>query len=282
VRTHGNFADPNALYLEGPIDPEVAVLAARAEGGRILGSIVDFTCHPTHHGGGTALSAGYPGMLARTMKQRDGGITLFLNGAAGNVHTAGPTAGGADMPMEEVGRRLADDVCGVLADMDFRKALRLHSRSRMISLPYREPTEDEIHGATLGAQRFVDPDIYDRLIPDLVTHIQERGTQPAEVQVHFVDEYAFVSLPGECFVELGLRIKQGAYPRHAVVVGYANGMVGYVPHKEAFARGGYETTFLQSSRMAPEAGDRLVQCALDLLRERNTGDRPRRSPCGAL
>ena len=282
VRTHGSFAAPNALYLEGPIDPEVAVLAARAKDGRMLGSVVNFTCHPTHHGGGTALSAGYPGVIARTMKDRSDGITLFLNGAAGNMHTADPTAGGADLSMEEAGRRLADDVSGVVADMHFRKTLRLHSRSRTISLPYREPTEAEIRGVTFGAQRFVDPAIYDRIIPDLVARIQERGSQPAEVQVHFVDEYAFVSLPGECFVELGLRIKQGAHPRHAVVTGCANGMVGYVPHKEAFARGGYETTFLQSSRLAPEAGDRLVDCALGLLRERNIGECADRSRRGVL
>ena len=281
VRTHGTFADSNALYVEGPIDSEVAVLAARGKDGRILGSIVNFACHPTHHGGGTAFSAGYPGVLAKTMKERDAGVTLFLNGACGNIHTANPAAGGADMSMEEVGRRLADDVSDVLSRMDFRKALRLESRSRTISLPYREPTEAEIRGTTFGAQRFVDTGIYDRTMPDLVRRIRERGSQPAEVQVHFVDGYAFVSLPCECFVELGLRIKQGAYPRHALVVGYANGMVGYVPHREAFARGGYETTFTQSSRMAPEAGGLLVSGALELLQKEetcNVAGRPRDFP----
>jgi len=29
VQTHGNFRDPQVLCLEGPIDPEVAILAAR-------------------------------------------------------------------------------------------------------------------------------------------------------------------------------------------------------------------------------------------------------------
>jgi hypothetical protein len=49
------------------------------------------------------------------------------------------------------------------------------------------------------------------------------------------------------------------------VVGHANGMVGYVPHKEAFPRGGYETTFGVGSRLAPEAGDILADCAIDLV-----------------
>ena len=50
------------------------------------------------------------------------------------------------------------------------------------------------------------------------------------------------------------------------MVGYANGMVGYVPHKEAFARGGYETTFGYRSKLAPEAGDLLADAAITLVR----------------
>lgn len=49
------------------------------------------------------------------------------------------------------------------------------------------------------------------------------------------------------------------------MVGYANGMVGYVPTREAFARGGYETTFASGSRLAPEAGDLLEKCAVELI-----------------
>jgi len=69
------------------------------------------------------------------------------------------------------------------------------------------------------------------------------------------------------FVQHGLRIKLESGPRRTVVVGHANGMVGYVPTKEAFERGGYETTFAMSSRLAPEAGDMLADAAIGLIRE---------------
>ena len=52
-----------------------------------------------------------------------------------------------------------------------------------------------------------------------------------------------------------------------MVAGHANGMVGYVPTREAFGRGGYETTFLSTSRLAPEAGDILAGAAIDLIRK---------------
>ncbi|MFN3485667.1 MAG: hypothetical protein ACK44W_09310, partial [Planctomycetota bacterium] len=70
VRCHGSFRDPDALAFEGPVDPEVAVLAARSRDGTLLGAIVNFACHPCHHGGDDAFSAGYPGQLALALKEK--------------------------------------------------------------------------------------------------------------------------------------------------------------------------------------------------------------------
>jgi neutral ceramidase len=272
VRTHGTFDHQDALCLEGPIDPEVAVIAARNRQGELPGALVNFACHPTHHGPDGAFSAGFPGVLAAEMKARGCPVTLFLNGAAGNMHTADPYRGGRDMPMEEAGRCLAVDTARAIEEMAFRNELRLASRSRTLQLPYREITEAEVQGTARGAQRFVDPAAYDRSIPALVERIRQRGSQPAEAQVHFLDEWAVAALPGECFVEIGLRIKERAWPRRALVIAYANGMVGYVPHREAFARGGYETTFTDSSRLAPQAGEMLADGAVALIREKVTED----------
>ncbi len=267
VSTHGSFADPAALCLEGPIDPEVAVLALRSTGGEPLGLLVNFACHPTHHGGTTELSGGYPGVLAAEMAARGWPVTVFLNGACGNLHDADPTRSGQDKTKEQVGRALADDVEKALAGLAFGAHARLAARSRTIQLPYRRATPDEIAGTIRGAQRFIDPAAYERGTPSLLERIRTRGTQPAEVQVLDIDDWALVGIPAEYFVQHGLRIKEQSYPRHALVVGHANGMVGYVPHPEAFARGGYETTFAGSSRLAPEAGDLLADCAVGLLKE---------------
>ena len=57
------------------------------------------------------------------------------------------------------------------------------------------------------------------------------------------------------------------HPERAIVVGCANGMLGYVPTRKAFTRGGYETTFLSSSKMAQETGDLLVDAAVELIRK---------------
>jgi hypothetical protein len=268
VRTHGTFDDPQALCQAGPIDPEVAVIAARSHRGDLLGILVNFACHPTHHGDGTALSAGWPGALAMTMKEKGCPATLFLNGAFGNMHTADPCSSGQNMPLAEAGARIAADVSRVLKGMSFREQVQLSARQATVNLPYRAITEDEIKGTVRGAQRFVDSAAYDRGMPALLRRIAERGEQPAEVQVLAIDEIALAGIPAEYFVEHGLRIKQEAHPRHALVVGAANGMVGYVPTRQAFVHGGYETTFAGSSRLAPEAGDILADTAIALIRQR--------------
>jgi hypothetical protein len=266
VKTHGTFADPNSLYIEGPIDPEVGVLAARGSDGQLLGLLVNFSCHPTHHGGDTVLSGGYPGVLAREMKSRGCPVTLFFNGAAGNLHTSDPAAGGADMGMEAAGMVLAEDASAALAKMSFSDDIRVTSVSRLISLPYRSATDAEIRGTAKGAQRFIDPAIYDRGMAGLVEMIRKQGVQPAEVQAISVGPYTYAGVPAEYFVQHGLRIKEESHPRHALVISCTNGMVGYVPHKDAFRRGGYETTFSSGSKLAPEAGDMLADAAVALIR----------------
>lgn len=264
TKTHGNFNDPDALCLEGPIDPEVFVLAARGKDGKMLGAIVNFACHPAHHGPDDFFSAGWPGVLARELKASGCPVPLFLNGAAGNISTSNPSLGGKDRDMEEVGRSVAASAQRALQGIKYTSDARLSSRARTIELPFRRYTDEEVKGTLRGAQRFVDPSAYDREMPKLLEKIQRKKIQRAEVQLLALNEFDFIALPAEPFVELGLATKERAHPRKAVVVGYANGMTGYLPHKQAFDRGGYETTFCGWSNLAPEAGDLFVECALEL------------------
>jgi neutral ceramidase len=266
VKTHGRFSDPNALCLEGPVDPELCVIALRSKGGELLGTLVNFTCHPAHHGGDTAFSAGWPGCLAREMKSRGCPITMLINGAQGNISTTEPMRDGVDHPMEEIGRTLANDISALLPKLQWRSNVKLDAKQTIVSLPFRRVTEAEIKGTIRGAQRFIDSSLYDKNMPEVLRLIKERGEEKAEVQALFLDEYAFVGIPAELFVELGLALKERAHPKHALVFGLANGMVGYVPHKAAFERGGYETTFCGWSKLAPEAGDMLVEAGLRIIR----------------
>jgi len=266
VKTHGTFADPQALCLEGPVDPEVAVLGAQDKTGRWLGMLVFFTCHPTHLGDGPVFSAGFPGECARLLKAMGIPVPLLINGAAGNVHTSNPVTGRSSS-LEEAGRRLAADVVEAVGKMDWSERWSVDGETAVLSLRYRDPTPDECSGTLPGAQRFMDSAIYERAMPGLVARIRERKVQPAEIQVLRLGKVAIVGIPAEYFVELGLRIKREGYPAWVEIAGFTNGMVGYVPTAEAFLRRGYETTLGPPSRLAPEAGDQIAEAAIHVIRQ---------------
>lgn len=269
VKTHGRFTDPaEALCFEGPVDPEVAVVAARRPGGALLGILVCYANHPTHHGGDDAFSAGYPGALAARMAERGCPVTLYLTGAQGSIHFGDPRVEG-EPDEAAVGGALADDAVRALAAVRWRPGAVLDAASETVVLPFRTPTPEEIAGKVPGAQRFIDPAIYERGMPALLDEVRRFPGREAEAQCLFLDELAFVSLPGEFFGALGLSLKERAFPRRAIPVGLANGDVGYVPHREAFARGGYETTFgLDTSVLAPGAGELFVETAAALIARR--------------
>jgi hypothetical protein len=68
------------------------------------------------------------------------------------------------------------------------------------------------------------------------------GTVPngASVEVQLIrigEEIALFAVPGELFVEVGLKLKRKMGIRRAFVIAYANGLVGYLPSKRAEAWG---------------------------------------------
>jgi neutral ceramidase len=77
-------------------------------------------------------------------------------------------------------------------------------------------------------------------------------------------------VPGELFVELGMAIKRGAPAVQTLIGTYTNDDLGYIPSRPEYERGGYEISeaykyYGYPAALAPEAGEWIVQAALDLL-----------------
>ncbi|MCK5845426.1 MAG: hypothetical protein KAG97_12005, partial [Victivallales bacterium] len=245
-------------------DPEVAVVTLKDKKGDTLGALVNFACHPTHHGGMNEISAGFPGVLASKMKDVSCPVTLYLNGFYGNIATTDHRLD-VTVSMEDAGERLFEAVTRSVADVAYFDSAEIAAVKENVSLPFREVTDEEYHGKVRGAQRFRSDELYEKDIDVVIEKKKKYGMQLAEVQVLRLGEFYFAGMPAEAFVEFQLRIKTETFPKRAVVVGGANGMVGYVPTKDAFARGGYETTLGPPSRMAPETGDILTDKAIELI-----------------
>ncbi|MFZ2657327.1 MAG: neutral/alkaline non-lysosomal ceramidase N-terminal domain-containing protein [Victivallales bacterium] len=258
-------SNPDALYVEGPVDPEVAVVIAKNKSGKMIGALVNFSCHPTHHGSTDEISAGFPGVLAAKMREWGCPVTLFLNGAYGNVITV-DFQHGISLSKEQAGERLFADVEKAFGQMTFLSDFSVATNSSTIKLPFRNITDDEYHGRVRGAQRYSSDELYEKDIDLIKAKTAKLGSQPAEIQVIRLGDWHFAGIPAEYFVEHQLRIKTETFPKRSFVVGGANGMIGYVPTKEAFTRGGYETTLGPPSRMAPETGDILADTAIKLIK----------------
>jgi len=258
-------SNPDALYVEGPVDPEVAVVIVKNKSGKMIGALVNFSCHPTHHGSTDEISAGFPGVLAAKMREWGCPVTLFLNGAYGNVITV-DFQHGISLSKEQAGERLFADVEKAFGQMTFLSDFSVATNSSTIKLPFRNITDDEYHGRVRGAQRYSSDELYEKDIDLIKAKTAKLGSQPAEIQVIRLGDWHFAGIPAEYFVEHQLRIKTETFPKRSFVVGGANGMIGYIPTKEAFTRGGYETTLGPPSRMAPETGDILADTAIKLIK----------------
>jgi neutral ceramidase len=100
-----------------------------------------------------------------------------------------------------------------------------------------------------------------------VLDVYGRDGKPQQVEVQVIalgQDLAWISLPGEIFVELGLAIKEASPFKHTIIAELANGSIGYIPTQRAFTEGNYEPV---SARCAAGSGELLVDATIKLLRE---------------
>ena len=96
--------------------------------------------------------------------------------------------------------------------------------------------------------------------------VDARNGEPIDAEVQVISlgkDIAWVSMQGEIFVQLGLAIKEGSPFVTTTISELANGSVGYVSTRQAYAQGNYEVV---SARCSEGCGEMLVDSALQQLR----------------
>ena len=266
---------PNIVRPAGPIDPDVGVwyLAGLSRSALPLATYVNFAMHPTVIGG-VKFSPDYPGYLAERLADYQGTkmITFFANGCCGNVNQRNPNW--AD---PQSGPREAARVGTVLAAAVFRawpnlQALRTFAprvRTTMVTLPRPQfSAADKAEARRMGprlSEARLSTAAKARIVCILDTLAQADKPLEAEVQVIAVsDELAIVALPGEIFVELGLALKKASPFKYTFIAEQANGSIGYIPNRSAYAEGQYEVI---SARCAEGSGEMLVDAAVKMLEQ---------------
>ncbi len=277
VRTHPGRMNPDIVEPEGPMDPDVAVIAVESAEGELLGCIVNHALHATVVGG-SEFSPDWPGYMRQTIR---GGIgreigVVFLNGACGDVTQVDNRNPRAPEFGEAWGRRigaiLGAEALKVLARMEYSADAPLAVAVETLQLPIRDLSESdealvarETPASGLGASQ---NESYLREAAMVRAMKAASPTVPVEVQAIRIGSAAIVTNPAEFFCALGLAIKADSPWRPTLVAELANGYVGYVPTAEAFG-GGYEVRTARSSFLDPIAGGEIVAASLRVLRRLN-------------
>jgi neutral ceramidase len=242
-----------------PVDEDLFVLYLERDSGEPLGVLLNYTAHPVVAMLLPPVSADYPGVTAsRVERALPGAICLFTNGACGNVNSLHVSTNFNDV--EKLGGILADAALREISDLKPEEAChRYNVSSSRKSVAFSSRPCPGLAEAR-EAVREADTPVNQRLLR-LAKKLSE-GSLSGEIQLMRLGDLCWMALPGEVFVETGVRLKKSGLD---FVAGNANGWLGYFPTLNAYNEGGYEVTAGVWSRVAPGSAEQLEEMCRQLV-----------------
>jgi neutral ceramidase len=269
--------NPKILKPAGPIDPDVAVVYFEADdkGRTPLATYVNHAVH-LDNVGGMEFSADMPSTIADLLGRFKGPdmVTVYTSGCCGDINHIDVSWAEPQRGHENAARMgviLAAEVLKTWPRLKVEAPGALRVKSAKVGLPLPRITPEDVAASRATVARLDGkarpPAFLEQVRAFKVLDVEARKGEPIEVEVQVIalgDEIAWVSLPGEIFVELGLGIKQDSPYPHTIIAELANGAIGYIPSRRAYGQGNYEVV---SARCAEGSGEMLVDAAVRLLKE---------------
>lgn len=245
------------LNPDGPNDQRVKVL--RFDDGDSLtplAVVMHAVCHPCfftwgdkgsrpYPNGYPKLSADFPGEAQTFVEMcyADKTSALFLQGCAGDIRPnlpGHPYRCADEADIQWAGRDLGGAVVKSLAHAVTREQLRTRPSYYAI-----------------------------RVASSKVSLPGKTGRITAELQAMKIGPYLLLTMPGEPMVEYGFKLEKAIADRAIpIIVGYANGNLGYIATAAAYDVGGYEPN---TSKLLPDAEPIILQ-ELNSLADQVIGD----------
>jgi hypothetical protein len=229
--------EPELVF--GPVDPEVLVLRVEDANGQVVGSIINFACHPVciYPYLSTTISADYPAYATQVVEQTEGGTCLFALGTAGDIV---PIKRGLKS-CQQIGKALGAEALRRLQLVSTSGDVTLKAIRKEIKLPTKKAPSEDKTAKNSKTTDYVN----------------------TEIQVLKLGDIYILGLPGEILVEVGLAIKRRAGVEKLFVVSLSNDAIGYVCHDRAYEEGGYEPG--SATNLAKGSGEIMIKEALDLI-----------------
>jgi len=259
----------------GAYDPELTVLRFETDDGT-KAVLVNYGAHPTTRSSvSTAVSRDFPGVVVDAVEDCVGGMAVFVTGVVGDVAprcTVREAVGSS-----EIGLLLAREAMRVFPNIQCSPGPKLDVLYREMELPLAPLTPREEAQARLVELKDASDwgmEAAERAHYRAVIEEWDKGdiktTQSYQQRLLRIGQTVIVPMPGEAFAEIGLRIKAASPFAHTLIASTTNGSFGYLPTREAYARGSYETQVnraLGTYLLDEKIDDFLVTKNLSLLRE---------------
>ena len=232
----------------GPVVPYAHVLRFVAADGTGV-TLFNHACHPVVLGyDNLQISGDFAGAAVRYIEEQTGDEALFVNGACGDVNPR--IANGSFADVEALGQELGRAVLegrDAAVPLDAPAISWAHER---LDLPLRPPpsrwrAEVEQLKGHLRARLARSSEVSKAQLEWAVAMCKwvqagagRARVQPFEIQALALGELVLLGMEGEIFARYQLDLEAAHGP--AVLCGFANGCIGYVPTADEYARGGYE------------------------------------------
>jgi hypothetical protein len=243
---------------EAPVDHSVGVLRVDTRDGKPLAILVNYACHPSIMGADNLLYSGdYASYVQSVIETAYGGqvTALFSTGAGGDIKIAVVTEDGSQFRYTDLedcrryGTIIAAEAVKVAEAIQTAPVERVSAQTKLADLPLCAlPPLEEVEAELAATENELaqletqgKPAASKRLRLEwaqrTVQAIREGmalTSVPTEVQLlRLGRDIALFAVPGELFVEVGLKIKQAMELPGSFVVAYANGYTGYLPSRRA-------------------------------------------------
>ncbi len=232
----------------GPVVPYAHVLRFVAADGPGA-TLFNHACHPVVLGRDNCqISGDFASVAVRHIEEQTGDKALFVNGACGDVNPR--IANGSFADVEALGQALGRAVLAgraAAAPLDASAISWAHER---LALPLQPPPSRwraevaklkghlRVRLARGGAVSKAQLAWAVARHKWVLAGAGRTRVQPFEMQALALGELVLWGLEGELFARYQLDLEAAHGP--AVLCGFANGCIGYVPTADEYARGGYE------------------------------------------
>lgn len=274
----------NRRHLDRTIDPPLHVVGFDDVTGRRIATVVSYPCHPVVlDAANTLVSADYIGPLRTRVEAGAGGVCLFLTGAAGDVNNghsaeASYTAHAAGERSFAEAARIGDQLAQAalaaeLAPLTTPASSPVGTTPVVLGLAPLDRAEVARQAAGWRADLALDPPHASLLRAWLdwadALPAQVAGSWAGRVTVLGWGPLRVVALPGEPFLAAAESLA-ARRDDPVIVLGYCDGVPGYLPSSAEYPLGGYEVDdahryYDMPSGFVRGSLERLVEAAADLL-----------------